>query len=184
MIPVMLDPQRLRIGLAGRDTLAVRRLGWFRHFGATPVLYSDTPGGTFAEAAGDVLIPRLPDAGDLAALDLLWIADLDHDTAADLAARARRAKVLVNVEDDVPLCDLHTPAVVKRGRLVIAAGTGGASPAVASVVRAKLEEAFPENWGQVLEDIAAARARLRAEGVHGAELAADAKARLAAAGIP
>jgi precorrin-2 dehydrogenase/sirohydrochlorin ferrochelatase len=146
MIPVMLDPARLRIGLAGRGALASKRLAWFRELGSEPELYSDEPDGSFAADAGDRLVPRLPDAGDLAGLDLLWIADLDSDAAASLTKRARQAKALVNVEDVLSLCDLHTPAVVKRGRLLLAAGTGGASPAVASAVRAKLEEAFPAGW--------------------------------------
>lgn len=183
MIPVMLDPKRLRIGLAGRGALAVRRLNWFRDLGATPDLYSDAPSVEFLAATGDDLVPRLPDAGDLAALDLLWIADLEPEAAADLAARARRAKVIVNVEDVLEHCDLHTPAVVKRGRLVLAAGTGGASPAVASAVRAKLEEAFPADWAAALEDIAAARATLRAAGLYGADITADAKARLKKVGL-
>jgi siroheme synthase-like protein len=181
MIPVMLDPARLRIGLAGRGALAQKRLHWFRSLGAEPELYSDTPDGPFAIEAGDRLMPRLPDSGDLAALDLLWIADLETNAAAALATHARRAKVLVNVEDVLAFCDFHTPAVVKRGRLVLAAGTGGASPAVAAAVRGKLEDAFPMGWDTALEDIAAARLRLREGGAQPAEVAADARARLAAA---
>lgn len=181
MIPVMLDPTRLRIGLVGRGVLAQKRLHWFRTLGAEPELYSDAAEESFAAEAGDRLIPRLPDSGDLAALDLLWIADLDPNAAAHLATRARRAKVVVNVEDVLALCDFHTPAVVKRGRLVLAAGTGGASPAVAAAVRGKLEDAFPIGWDTALEDIAAARLRLREDGAAPAEVAADARARLAAA---
>ena len=181
MIPVMLDPARLRIGLAGRGFLAQKRLQWFRHLGAEPALFSDAAGGPFVAEAGDGLMPRLPDAGDLAALDLLWIADLENAAAGALAERARRAKVLVNVEDVLTLCDVHTPAVVKRGRLLLAAGTGGASPAVAAAVRGKLEEAFPAGWDTALEDIAAARLRLRERGAQPAEVEADARARLAAA---
>jgi len=181
MIPVMLDPARLRIGLVGRGVLAQKRLTWFRSLGAEPELFSDAPEETFIAEAADRLLPRLPDSGDLAALDLLWIADLDIDAASTLADRARRARVLVNVEDALAFCDFHTPAVVKRGRLVLAAGTGGASPAVAAAVRAKLEDAFPVGWDTALEDIAAARLRLREGGAKPAEVAADARARLAAA---
>lgn len=181
MIPVMLDPQRLRIALAGRGALAVKRLEWFRGLGTAPDLFSDAPCDVFAAATGDQLVPRLPDSGDLAALDLLWIADLDPETAAALAARARRAKVIVNVEDVLEHCDFHTPAVVKRGRLVLAAGTGGASPAVSAVVRGILEDAFPVSWGTALEDIAAARIKLRAADAPPSEVAADARARLARA---
>jgi precorrin-2 dehydrogenase/sirohydrochlorin ferrochelatase len=182
MIPVMLDPTRLRIGLAGRGALAVRRLDWFQALGVTPELYSDAPEPDFAKAAGDRLVPRLPDTGDLAALDFLWIADLD--TAAEaLFDLAKDAKVMVNVEDVLPYCDFHTPAVLKRGRLLIAAGTGGTSPAVAGAVRRKLDDCFPEQWGDALEDIARARNELRAAGATMSEVAADARRRLAAAGL-
>lgn len=179
MIPIMLDAARLRVGLVGRGTLAVRRLDWFRRLGAAPELFSDAPGGELIAVAGDMLIPRLPDTGDLAALDLLWIADIDPRAAADLYGVARAAKTLVNVEDDLPLCDFHTPSVVARGALVIAAGTGGGSPALAAIVRERLEEAFPVAWGPALEDIAAARRQMRSAGAAPAEIAADARRRLA-----
>ena len=42
-----------------------------------------------------------------------------------IAADARAAGVLVNVMDDVPNCDFAAPAIVRRGDLVIAFGTGG-----------------------------------------------------------
>ncbi|MFT3810802.1 MAG: NAD(P)-dependent oxidoreductase [Micropepsaceae bacterium] len=181
MLPVMLDPTRTRIGLAGRGVLTLKRLEWFRRLGVTPEVFSDDPSPELAAAAGDLIRPRLPDPGDLVALDVLWIADLERHEAEDLFTQARAVKVLVNVEDDLPLCDFHTPSVVKRGRLVIAAGTGGASPAVASAVRARVEEAFPEGWADALEDIASARAQLRANGATAAEVTADAKDRLSAA---
>ncbi len=181
MLPVMLDPSRMRVGLAGRGALTLRRLEWFRKLGVTPELFSDDPTPELQAAAGDLILPRLPDPGDLVALDVLWIADLERHESEDLFTQARAVKVLVNVEDDLPFCDFHTPSIVKRGRLLIAAGTGGASPAVASAVRTRLEEAFPEGWADALEDIAAARQQLRAAGAAPSEVSADAKRRLAAA---
>ncbi|MCC6918448.1 MAG: siroheme synthase [Alphaproteobacteria bacterium] len=181
MIPVMLDPARLRIGLIGRGDLALKRLAWFRSLDAEPEVFTDAPDGGLAAGAGGNIHTQLPPAEELAQFDLLWIADLDAKAAASLAGAARRAKVLVNVEDDLAHCDFHTPAVVRRGRLVLAAGTGGASPAVAAAVRARLEVEFPVRWADVLEDIAAARTRLRDAGAAPSEVAADARARLAAA---
>ena len=55
-----------------------------------------------------------------------------------IAADARAAGVLVNVMDDVPNCDFAAPAIVRRGDLVIAVGTGGRAPALASRLRAEL----------------------------------------------
>jgi precorrin-2 dehydrogenase / sirohydrochlorin ferrochelatase len=64
------------------------------------------------------------------------------------AARARRA--LVNVMDDIPNCDWSTPSVVRRGELVIAIATGGASPALAKKLREHLAGEFGEEWSEVL----------------------------------
>ncbi|MFO1235568.1 MAG: hypothetical protein U1F24_00820 [Alphaproteobacteria bacterium] len=86
---------------------------------------------------------------------------------------------LLIVEDDLPLCDFHTPAVVTRGALVIAAALGGGSPALAAIVRERLEEAFPVAWGPALDDVAAARRQMRSAGAAPAEIAADARRRLA-----
>jgi siroheme synthase-like protein len=68
-----------------------------------------------------------------------------------IAADARAAGVLVNVMDDVPNCDFAAPAIVRRGDLVVAVGTGGRAPALASRVRAELGERFGPGWVELVE---------------------------------
>jgi precorrin-2 dehydrogenase/sirohydrochlorin ferrochelatase len=113
----------------------------------------------------------------------VWIADLPVEKAEVLANAARSAHVLVNVEDVLPLCDFHTPAVVRRGKLTLSVGTGGSSPAVARAAREQLEEAFPEAWADALDEIAESRVRLRQQGATFDALVADARARLAQHGL-
>ena len=84
----------------------------------------------------------------------------ERDTIAD-AARERGA--LVNVMDDVPNCDFAAPAIVRRGDLAIAIGTGGRSPAIARKVREELEERYGPEWGEVLEIVGTVRAETVAE---------------------
>ena len=72
MLPVMLDPTRLRIGLAGRGALTLKRFQWFQKLGVTPEVFSDEPSPELQAAAGEIILPRLPDPGDLVALDVLW----------------------------------------------------------------------------------------------------------------
>jgi precorrin-2 dehydrogenase/sirohydrochlorin ferrochelatase len=181
MIPIYLDPAATRIALIGRDTLALRRLNWLRAAGAAPDVWSDAPSEVFAEAAD--LVQRLPTAEEIGAYHAVWIADLPRAEADVLAAAARARNVLVNVEDCLPLCDFHTPAVVRRGKLTLAAGTGGASPAVARAARERLEAAFAPNWETALDEIALARTALRERDAGFDALIADARERLAHHGL-
>jgi siroheme synthase (precorrin-2 oxidase/ferrochelatase) len=68
--------------------------------------------------------------------------------------------------------------VVLRGTLVLAAGRGGASPAAAAIVRERLEEVFPEEWAEALDEVARARAALREAGARREDLNTDARRRL------
>jgi precorrin-2 dehydrogenase / sirohydrochlorin ferrochelatase len=178
VIPIYLDPHQVRIALVGRGPLCVRRLNWLVGLGATPIVYSDAPSEELCALAGAALIACLPGEEDLARVNVIWVADLDPPAAEALADAARAKGVLVNVEDVKPYCDFHTPAIVKRGRLVLAAGTGGASPAAASAVRERLEAAFGEDWAEALDELAEARAALRETGAVLPDITADARARL------
>lgn len=69
----------------------------------------------------------------------------------DAIARAARAEhALVNVMDDIGNCDWSAPSVVRRGELVLAIATGGASPALAKKLRTRLTGEFGEEWAEVL----------------------------------
>ena len=70
---------------------------------------------------------------------------------AAIAADARAAGVLVNVMDDVPNCDFAAPAIVRRGDLIVAIGTGGRAPALAGRLRAELGRRFGPDWAELVE---------------------------------
>ena len=74
----------------------------------------------------------------------------EDDAFAEAAVRAaRQAGVPVNAVDRPALCDFFTPALVDRGQVVAAVGTGGASPVLAQELRKALERAVPEGVGRV-----------------------------------
>ena len=76
--------------------------------------------------------------------------DPDPQVRARLAIAARAAGALVNVVDDIPACDWAMPAIVRRGDLLLAIGTGGASPALARKMRERLETEYGPEWAEVL----------------------------------
>jgi siroheme synthase-like protein len=95
--------------------------------------------------------------GDLDGAFLVIASSGDAATRAAIARQARAAGALVNVMDDVPNCDWAAPAIVRRGDLVLAVGTGGVSPAVARLVRERLETSFGPVWAEVLRVVGEVR---------------------------
>lgn len=86
------------------------------------------------------------------------------DPAVDdaVAARARRARVLVNVVDRPERCDFILPSVLHRGELQIAVSTGGRSPALAREIRRRLETLFGPDYGELIARAGEARRAARA----------------------
>jgi precorrin-2 dehydrogenase / sirohydrochlorin ferrochelatase len=89
-------------------------------------------------------------SADLSGALLVIAHDADPAERARLSAAARTAGALVNVVDDIPACDWAMPAIVRRGELLLAIGTGGASPALARKMRVKLENEYGAEWAEVL----------------------------------
>ncbi|HEX2172074.1 MAG TPA: NAD(P)-dependent oxidoreductase, partial [Dehalococcoidia bacterium] len=87
----------------------------------------------------------------------------DEDPAVNQTVyeEANRAGILVNVVDTPEFCNFISPAVVRRGPLAIAISTGGRSPALAKRVREELEEVFPAEFADYLDDLVDLRTLLR-----------------------
>jgi siroheme synthase-like protein len=138
--------------------------------------------GVLAAGADDVLVVAAAPAARLDELDQIdgveierraWrAADLNgaflcvasvHDggVAAAIAREARARSVLVNVMDDVEHCDWAAPSVVRRGELVLAISTGGASPALSKQLGKELSEMFGEEWSEVVHVLREVRTATR-----------------------
>src|SRR5437879_3585370 len=93
---------------------------------------------------------------------LAFIATDDDAFAEAAAGAARAAHVPVNVVDRPMLCDFTTPAVIDRGEVVAAIGTGGASPMLATLLRHDIEARVPEGAGRVAALFASLQDEVRA----------------------
>jgi precorrin-2 dehydrogenase/sirohydrochlorin ferrochelatase len=87
-------------------------------------------------------------AGSYAGAVLAFVASDDELFAQGAARAARSAHVPVNVVDRPQLCDFTTPAVIDRGEVVAAVGTGGAAPMLAGLLRQDIEARVPEGAGR------------------------------------
>jgi len=66
-----------------------------------------------------------------------------------MSARAKAVGLPVNVMDDLAHSTFIFPAIVDRGDVVVAVGTGGASPVVARRVRESIEAVLPARIGDL-----------------------------------
>jgi len=77
-----------------------------------------------------------------------------------LFREAEARGILCNAVDEPERCHFYYPAIVRRGPLQIAISTGGLSPALASRLRAELEEQFGPEYERWLQKLGAMRRAL------------------------
>jgi precorrin-2 dehydrogenase/sirohydrochlorin ferrochelatase len=107
---------------------------------------------------GVTIARRAWTSADVADAFLVIAHDRDATERARLGAAARRAGALVNVVDDIPECDWAMPAIVRRGELLLAVGTGGASPALARKLRERFERDYGPEWAEIVRVLREVRA--------------------------
>ena len=102
------------------------------------------------------------DPATYASAALAFVADEAEDFRRAAAAAARAAHVPLNVVDHPQESDFYTPSVIDRGQVVVAIGTDGASPMLASMLRSDIEALAPEGLGRVARLLKAHQAEVRA----------------------
>jgi len=161
--PVSLDLQGRRCVVVGGGTVAEHKVQGLLEAGADVNVIAADPSGALRALAnsGDVLLVARPyEPGDLAGAFVVIAATDDRRLNGRVFAEASERGVLCNAVDDVEHCHFAAPAIVRRGDLTIAIGTGGKAPALARRLRVELERQFGEEWGQLIEILAEARARV------------------------
>jgi uroporphyrin-III C-methyltransferase/precorrin-2 dehydrogenase/sirohydrochlorin ferrochelatase len=153
-MPLFLDLSAGRIALVGASQAARSKLRLLRSAGATVRWFpcevdvseellsaSAPPGGIEIELSD----PLRADYSAFVAVVAATGSALDEE----IAARARASNTLINVVDRPDLSSFIMPAVVDRGEVVVAIGTGGASPVLARRLREQIEAVLPARIGEL-----------------------------------
>lgn len=110
-------------------------------------------------------VPRAYRTGDLVGYHVAFVATDDRGVSAAVADEGRARGTWVNAADEPARCDFILPAVIRRGRLVVAVSTGGASPAAARAIREELEAYLTTAHATLVELAADVRSDLRGRGI-------------------
>jgi siroheme synthase-like protein len=160
--PVMLEIAGRRCVVLGADAVRAGKVEGLLAAGADDVLVvaegPETKLDELETIEGVMIERRAWQAEDLNGAFVCVAASRDPGERDAIAREARARHVLVNLLDDIPNCDWATPSVVRRGELIMAISTGGASPALAKKLRMLLTDEFGEEWSEVVSVLRQVRA--------------------------
>ena len=96
-----------------------------------------------------------------------WIMVATDDGAinAEVAAAGKKRGIWVNAADDPKNCDFILPAVVRKGKITLAASTSGTSPALARRLREELDAYLTEDMPALADLLADVRQEMRKRGI-------------------
>lgn len=149
MYPLMLDLSGRAVLVVGGGSVAERRVAGLLEAGAHVTVVAPavtTELRAWADSGTIAWQPRTFEAADLEGVTLAFTATGEGEIDGAVAAAARADGILVNSADDNGRCDFHVPAIARRGDIVIAVGTGGAAPALASKLRDRFAASLGPEW--------------------------------------
>src|ERR1700730_91503 len=166
-LPIFLDLTSDTVALIGAGPAALNKLRLLRAAGAHVRWYADG-----VDAAEHVLpAGASPGRLDIVLADPLGANFLEFTIVVAatggplddaIAARARAHRIPVNVVERRDLSTFIFPAIVDRGEVVVAIGTGGASPVLARRLRELIEALLPTRIGDLAQLIGRHRPRFAA----------------------
>ena len=158
--PIMLDLTARRCVVVGAGPVGLRKAEALRKArAAVCVVDPAPPAGADGDGIERVQAPY--DPALLAGAAIVFACTDDPALNARIAADARSAGALVNAADDPAHCDFLLPAVADDGDVVLAVGTGGASPALAKRLRDELARHLPERTGPFAAALGQVRRQVR-----------------------
>ena len=133
--PVFLDLRGRRVVVIGGGAMGEEKVTRLMPYGAQVVVVSPDVTDEVSKLAQDGQVEwtrRLYRGGDLEGAFIAIVADTSDDAVNQaVSEEARQRNVPLNVADVTDLCTWITPSVARRGEVIVATSTGGASPALA-----------------------------------------------------
>jgi precorrin-2 dehydrogenase len=165
--PAMLRVHGRRVVVVGGGKIGMRRAAVLRDAGAN--VRQVAMGGTEPELEGVCLIREHYRPEHLQDAVIVLACTDDPTLNSQIASDARKMGAWVNVADQPEDCDFYLPAVAGEGDVIVAVGTGGSAPGLASRLRDRMADAIPAKIGEFAAALSSLRSSLRSQGTGGPE---------------
>jgi uroporphyrin-III C-methyltransferase / precorrin-2 dehydrogenase / sirohydrochlorin ferrochelatase len=164
-LPIFLDVRGEPCLVVGGGEAAARKCALLLRAGARVTVLAPELG---AACHADVAAARIGHRAakfrdaDLEGFAVAIAATSDDAVNRAVAAAARARRIPVNVVDQPALCSFILPSIIERAPLTVAVSSGGASPVLARLLRARLESLIPAGYGRLAALAGAFRDRVKA----------------------
>lgn len=97
---------------------------------------------------------------DLDEIDLVITAVNNKELSLNIKQLAKQRNILSNVADTPEQCDFYLGSIVQKGQIKIAISTNGKSPTIAKRIRETLDDSFPIEINESLDNLSKVRNHL------------------------
>lgn len=163
-LPIFMNLRGRSCVLVGGGEVAARKVGLLLEAGATVTVVAPELGPTLGKfvAAGKVSHRAEPFREEvLDGAALAFAATNDGPVNQQVHDAAVGRGIPVNVVDQPALCTFIMPSIIDRSPVVAAVSTGGASPVLARLIRARLETLIPAGYGRLARLVTQFRDRVK-----------------------
>ena len=163
--PLFLALHGARCVLIGGGAAARRKAELLLESGARVFVVAPQLDATLAAWAAEGRVEHLAQRfspSQLKGAALVIAATDDREVNAEVSRMARATGIPVNVVDNAELSSFIVPAIVDRSPITVAISSAGASPVLARLLRARLEQVLPAALGRLARLAGRFRAAVRA----------------------
>ena len=168
-LPVFLNLKGRPCAVIGGGEVAVRKVALLLEAGAQVAVYAPAICESLGRWVKEGKVRHVSKEFRPEMLDgcVLAIAATD-DTAVNrqVSEAAKARNIPVNVVDQPDLCTFIMPSIIDRSPVVVAVSTGGASPVLARLIRARLETLIPAGYGQLATLVSSFRDKVKQRFTH------------------
>jgi uroporphyrin-III C-methyltransferase/precorrin-2 dehydrogenase/sirohydrochlorin ferrochelatase len=151
-LPIFFDLRGKRCLVVGGNEIAARKAALLLQAGALVTVVAPTLAPAFKDLAAQDRLTHQASEFETSLLNEITLVISAHENDAVNRAVSETAKARqlpVNVVDTPALCSFIVPSIIDRSPILVAVSSGGASPVLARMLRARLETLIPSAYGRL-----------------------------------
>jgi siroheme synthase-like protein len=166
LFPIFIKLNTIRVLVVGGGNVALEKMGGIKRADITAnvVLIGKEISEELMELIHDMPNVEVQkkefEISDINNCQLVISATDNREVQIQIQEACKQKGILCNVADTPDLCDFYLSSVVHKGNLKIAISTNGKSPTIAKRIKEVLEDVFPNEIEEVLQNINTIRKRI------------------------